>query len=280
MKASRYTTQQIKALVKPEEIAMLRKAMAATIVYSTAVIYQNNSYFLKNPEVGSGTFVIIKGKKGILTNYHVALFFIEKNAKRITVPFTDAKSKSLEFQEIISLSYQEGDNYPDIAFIVLKNPFADEWVEIMRQLGKKFFDLDKPKPEYDAENYQGGIWLINGNVYEGKKIINNRQTIYLRNAGSYVGVPYYNGTKKYKNARLGEIEIDTIDFPINVADRSCLPSSFEGMSGAALWKIDFNWDAGVESIKLIGLATIQDRKNDKLVCQGPVALYKTFIGIV
>ena len=54
------------------------KAVEVTYVYSTAII-KPGRYPIKDAQYGSGTFVTIRDKKGILTNWHVAKAFMNND---------------------------------------------------------------------------------------------------------------------------------------------------------------------------------------------------------
>lgn len=257
------------------------KAIQQTSIYSTAIIHLE-PYDWRN-KIGSGTFVIIAGKKGVLTNWHVACFFIEARASCIMVPYSETESKKLAFEAIIKLPpYQDNSYYPDLAFIVLRDSDSIEWNQIINSLGKEFFNLDEAKANHYQEKQiykeQGVLWLIHGNVAEGRKQINNRKAVYYKKACPYVVVPDLKHIKKekYEYSQLGTIEVDRIDCDISVENRNKLPRSFQGMSGAALWNVVFNSDNNIENVVLVGVATIQDPILDKLICQGPISLYETF----
>jgi hypothetical protein len=59
----------------------IEKAQSIINLYTTAVIYPG-PYPVKTSEVGSGTFISIAGKKGILTNWHVADIFVSRESNR------------------------------------------------------------------------------------------------------------------------------------------------------------------------------------------------------
>ncbi len=264
-----------------EEInKQVTKASQRTGIYSTAII-RLKPHDWKH-DIGSGTFVIIAGEKGILTNWHVAELFIEANASHIVVPCSETESKKLAFKSIIKLPPYKGSSYPDFAFIVLKDSDSVEWDGIMSSLRKQFFNMDEAKIRSDRERSlyqeQGVLWLIHGSVAEGRKQINNRTAVYYKKAGPYIAVPDLDHIEKvkYDYPQLGTIEVDLIDCAISVEDRNRLPKFFGGMSGAALWNVIFNSDKEIENIELVGVATIQNTESDKLICQGPIALYETF----
>ncbi len=73
--------------------------------------------------IGSGTFVQIGGRPGILTNHHVAMIFGVKNRSWVYVPgYKSEKINSLKIKLIVSLPHYPKDwgiQGVDISFIEL-----------------------------------------------------------------------------------------------------------------------------------------------------------------
>lgn len=63
----------------------LQNAIDVTFIYSTPIIYLVG-HPSKDEIPASGTFVIIAGKKGLLTNHHVFKMFSDKKLPYIGVP--------------------------------------------------------------------------------------------------------------------------------------------------------------------------------------------------
>jgi hypothetical protein len=260
----------------------IEKAQSIIDLYTTAVIYPG-PYPVKTSEVGSGTFISIAGKKGILTNWHVADIFISRESNCIVVPYLDTEGRSLAIESIVYLPPQSKNNYPDMAFIEFQDSSADEWMHIMHSLKKQFFDFDSAKIQYVQDplcykKQESSLWLIHGLVAEGMTPINNRATLYYKNSNPYIVAPDLEHVEHRQGACKSYciFEVDLIRCPILVENRKYLPRKFRGMSGAALWRISFDQDRQVDDVGLVGLATVQDPVSDSLICQGPIALYKTF----
>lgn len=244
----------------------------------------------KDIEAGSGTLIIINGRKGILTNEHVSRMFEEKKAC-LTAPGTetDVITRNLEFINIISLPAKQMDKHDDadMAFMEL-NSLS---IAALQQMGKDFWDLDNATLEYNKHpyvSYGASLWLIHGNVTQGLKHRYFPEKAFhlftAKNAAPYVVVPNVNveySTCYYEQYNL-TIIVDNINCPINTKDAT--PTEFDGMSGAALWQVHCELQ-GIRKIELLGIAT-QPQEDEKtgevnaLICRGPMTLYKGFYPFV
>lgn len=88
----------------------------ATGIYSTALF--SPSSIIKDTELGSGTFVIIGGVKGLLTNDHVAKIFIDKNLSYVHILYSAPDSKILQFENIIRIPALAPGVGVDLAFLL------------------------------------------------------------------------------------------------------------------------------------------------------------------
>ncbi|MFH1644482.1 MAG: hypothetical protein ABIA74_04895 [bacterium] len=178
--------------------------------YTTSLIKITEK--IKNPEIGTGTFVRIGCECGILTNHHVADIFIDKKMRYVNVPNPKTeKTEILPFKLIISLPYisNEPNAYDiDLAFILLKN----NSIETVNNMGKEFWDLNqsyeilkKNKKIIDEEHC---FYFIYGTVTQGMKtrFIDNLLTFILQNDGSYIVVP------DLDNIKLGKCHYGNLTF--------------------------------------------------------------------
>ncbi len=259
-----------------EQQDLIKKTVIdATREYCTPLISLTDDF--KNPDIGSGTYTILGSKKGILTNAHVAEIFQRKRLNYVRVPRPDTLLELLTFSEIISLPVlPEQPSDIDMSFIVL----TDEATDIILQMGKKFWNLDQAALEHYDHYVTNVIWLIHGAVAYKNKLIDGttrRKVVDYQYAGPYIVSPdmdhirhetCYYGTKRFS--------VDSIVCPINTKEK--MPKSFNGMSGAALWKVTLNGVDMVEKLFLVGIATKPEPATnvERLICRGPIALYQGF----
>lgn len=245
----------------------LEKAKNSISAYCTPLI-KPSKYPFKNIEMASGTFVSIGSRRGILTNAHVEEMFDSINL--FLVPHV--MNKYLVFSSVIK-GYAAEDPAlvgPDLAFVELDDKSCNI---VINDLKKQFGEFN---PDIDYKN-KNCIWMIWGNVYEGKDSKRPKNIIYFPNAGPYIVVPDLDniGSETHK-LRTNDVSIDLIECRIETIKK--VPSKFDGMSGAALWQIIFNEDSSIQNIFLAGIASryAPSGKAEKLVCIGPKALYEFF----
>lgn len=259
-----------------------QNAIDATSIYSTAII-NPGLYPMKTTELGSGTFVMIDGKRGILTNYHVLQLFSDKKLSCIGVPAKETgKLHILYFTYAIihpinNSSSSENIIDVDMAFIVLNQDSCDI---VINDLKQQFWDLNKSILDTDETNYkkEQSVWLIHGNVAEGKDPNNNIKTIFYKKAGPYIVVPDLDNIEYKIYYFQGRYTIiDNIKCPIQTINQ--MPSKFDGMSGAALWQITFDLNGNMKKIFIGGIATSYSpaKKAEYLICRGLFSLYGCFL---
>lgn len=260
------------------------KAIDFTKKYSTSLllIHDNNI----DIQVGSGTFVILWGKKGILTNHHVANLFFSNMyyPNDITFPYNASDLRNLRFETIIMLP-QKYNNDIDMAFIMLD----EQSCKLLAGSENNFFDLDVACEEkwiladFKIDSKENSIWLAHGSVAEGMEIDIEYDPYRSVLKGPFVG-PYV------VNPDLDKIEYvecdyerfkfkaDLISCYIDTKLNQKLPKSFKGISGSALWQINFDNKDEIEKVFLSGIVTeaVPPLKSEKLVCRGTTALYKSF----
>jgi hypothetical protein len=250
---------------------------------------------------GAGTFVVIGGKRGILTCAHVIEPLIKQKLKYFDVPY----STRLTSDSIIYLPHFDDKSIEDVdlAFIVLN----DESCSKVKNSGKEFWDLDlakevalKDKVCFLNDNDCNYVThFIFGVVRSGAKKNPldeyGRINFTLKNAGTYMVKPdlkkgkdgagliydIENAVCEYRfDATVRRFEVDNIICPKKT--QSIMPKSFEGMSGGALWRIYLNICTGESSVELCGVATEQDRSKNplNLICRGPITLYSSFYPFV
>ncbi len=251
----------------------------ATGIYSTALF--SPSSIIKDTELGSGTFVIIGGVKGLLTNDHVAKIFIDKNLSYVHILYSAPDSKILQFENIIRIPALAPGVGVDLAFFALR-PSA---YEVIESLGKRFWDMDQSAQEhkpFTVDDSKAGIWVINGVVAEGKKRQYGVSTppyniIVVYKGGSNIVIPstIEYGTCSYEAPINLMVTLDYITCPIQTKNK--VPKSFCGLSGGALWKVIFK-DKQIQNIILYGVATEYGPKEKAqfFKCRGPVTLFQVF----
>ncbi|MBY0353251.1 hypothetical protein K2W90_02695 [Candidatus Babeliales bacterium] len=255
-----------------KELALLEKAKSAISDFCSPLI-NPGEVPTKPIGLGSGTFVIMGNQKGILTNAHVVNCMLQEKQNRFSVPDLDENLQELAYSLIIKFPPAANPNTevgPDIAFILLDD---QSYGVVTNKLKKQFWNIDQNTTiNYDNENC---LWMIWGNVWEGKeyKKISPRPILYLKNAGQYFVVPDLDNIE-YKTWPLKHVKItvDNIISPIKTKEKTL--NNFQGMSGAALWKIKLDDSGKVEKVFLMGLAT--EQKDRTLICRGPALLYQGF----
>ncbi len=275
---------QEEILEEQEGVGFLKVADNIIRKYYTPLLGQepDTGEFADN---GTGTFVVIGGKKGILTSSHVADIFMKKP---LYVPSFDGETlNQLSFSLNVALPWLERGLDVDLAFLLLKDNVSNI---VQDQLGKQFWDLDKGLcnwKEHVLKNVSGSLWVIHGAVAENKELIENNGKKYLfyKNAATYAVVPDL--TKiEYAPFKQGELTmtVDSIICPIKTKNITFY--SAEGMSGGALWKIIFNDQDAIEDLFLVGVVTEQKprpalendykkrKKAKRIICRGPVTLYQ------
>jgi hypothetical protein len=271
--------------MKLDEKLMLEKAYESVKNYCTSLL-NPNSLKTKDTELGSGIFVTLNGRRGILTNSHVAeMFFLNK----IFIPQSGLSTDllSLSISEIIDLPAlsRKNDNNEvdvDLAFIVIDEEDSNQVIEIH----KKFWDLDCSANRWSEKDlrYENSIFLIVGAIDEGKvhkkDPESGEESLFYKNAGYFIVVPDFEEIKNdvcFYNDLDISVKIDNIVCPIKT--QSIVPSKLYGLSGAPLWKVTLNASCDeVESFILIGIATQYgpESKAEKIVCRGPKTLFEGF----
>lgn len=239
--------------------------------------------------IGSGTFVRIEGRPGILTNHHVAMVFGVKNRCWVYVPgYKSEKIEGLRLKSIISLPHYPADwevRGLDISFIELDSEAA------VQDLGYQIWDLDKSAKNHFSNKLnlkrKGAVnnWLWGFEATPSEKVSKQGNTLCFEQAGFHFLGPdkpdFFEAIARNSKGDFlkradefyCEINREGIDGPI-------LPNSWGGTSGSAVWKgigetpseTISNFDlAGVqaEEIRWVGPAVA-------VVFRGTVSLYDTF----
>ena len=201
-------------ITQEQQKKFMDNASNATFFYTIPVFYPENPF---DPEIGSGTLAIIGGMKGVITNDHVADFFKLKHTYIYTM-HPNTTRLDLRFKSIIALPHKEGGDDVDLAFIVLDINACNALISI----GKQFWDLDKSFSEYSPSilDATSSVWLIHGNVDEGKKTINDpnvegREILFYEMAGAYFAAPNLNNIERTVcNYGALKFDIDLINCPV------------------------------------------------------------------
>lgn len=241
--------------------------------------------------IGSGTFVQIGGRPGILTNHHVAMIFGIKNRSWVYVPgYKSEKINSLKIKLIVSLPHYPKDwaiQGVDISFIEL---ISDE---IILDLGYQVWNLDKSAECHFSQNInfkkKGVInnWLWGVEATPSEKISKQGNTICFEKSGFHFLGPdkpdFYSATVRTLNGDLTK-QIDELYCEINRdgMDGPILPKSYGGTSGSAVWRgIGELPDETIADFDLVGILAeeikfIESHPALAVMCRGSCSLYDTF----
>jgi len=183
--------------------------------------------------LGSGTFISYNGKRVIITARHVVDSRKFPTSGRIGLMLSGSvREISIDVGSYSIIRIERGNvekEGPDLAMLVLAPAIASTLAA--RQ---SFFPLDlfQGKEEGRFDPVIGGeLWVAQGYV--------DKYTIKGESHGSeYPIVRYYNfsgfGCPTQRNIRGS---FDYLSFPTESHDEYCIPDSFGGMSGGALWRI-------------------------------------------
>jgi hypothetical protein len=241
-----------------QELKLLKKVAAKTQRFFTPLLSLTDD--ITKPDVGTGTFVTIYGKRGILTNAHVTNFLKETPANYVSIPNQSMNLIRAPFSLIV---FQ---NDTDIAFIHL----TDEVCNVVNQMEKRFWNLNDSAMEWKKNNWHNtkkSLWIIHGAVCQGKKFrYEDSKILEFPKAGPYIVVPDLKDTNRDRR----------IICPIETANHT--PKSFMGMSGGALWQVILSENHEIDQVLLRGIATEfgPAKKAKYLECRGPVTIYQDF----
>jgi hypothetical protein len=261
-------------MMTQEILNFLEKFKITIRSYCTPLI-NPGEYPPKDMQIGSGTFVIMANKKGILTNEHVAQLFYSQKSNRLWVSDCNENLQELAFSLIIKLVTPVSPN-PDVAFILLDDESCDI---VTNKLNKQFWNIDQNSLNHNNKNC---IWMVWGNVNEGRVYNKNpklsRPFFYFKNAVPYVVVPDIDNIE-YIQSDCGDFKvlIDLVNCPIATKDQ--VPNKFDGMSGAGLWQIEIGKNGEPQKVFLVGIAT-EYVPSEKLICRGSSMLYHFFYPFV
>ncbi len=251
-----------------------------------------NQIDIIEPEFGCGVCVDLCGKKGVLTNHHVAEIFVNKQHSYVYSPHPKTfRQIPLKLKQIISLPGSSNGHDVDIAFIELDSEgnisdLGRDWWNLISSEQKFASD---PSRYWSKENISSWLWGFNATPDEGAELIEgispSEKIVFYPNAGFHWAAPlgpvlspcYLSGLTK---------DIDNFDLPIsrNGVDGYSLPKSYIGTSGNGLWQIELietSEGLKIQEIQLAGLVTEQSppppSPANNLICRGHVSLYETFL---
>ena len=268
---------------------LMQHVANTTSLYSTPIIYPSRyTIDAKPPFCSSGTFTFIGQRFGVLTNHHVAKFVVREHPNYIYVPLPWPKTGFLPLQisQIISLPTEQREGI-DMAFIEL-SPAAPACV--FQQLNKQFWYLDASFADHmqgklcvESQSLHNYLWLTHGNSFSGRELKKDGDNVYWDHPHA---APYFLGPRSvetiaYRYPSLSQLFYvdEVLCFVDKEMSRDAMPGSFEGMSGAGVWRIEFGPDLQVQ-FNLAGLATAEghgrDSEVDKIFFHGTVALYRYF----
>ena len=224
--------------------------------------------------LGSGVFVSIGGRRGILTAGHVAATY-ETIADVGLVRFTKGANQRryLNLADAQNLIFASSDEWTetdaDLAFTLL-GPDTASSVEArnvflnMEKNGEKI----EATPPSDAKcidvifglvaAYSATPVIENGEFVSDMRAVAYRGNILSKENGLYVFQP---AEKNFQN----------------------LPDSFGGTSGAGLWRIWYvekEDSAEIVSFMLAGIASWEDKTTKRIACQGYERIYQGVIPAV
>lgn len=288
--------------IKQISLGELRKtnfthAIAEALMKYCIVIFLGSD----NLRGGSGTLVIYKGIKGILTASHVAAL-LENSLFAIPYRLREGCSDIWEIQQIpikriltiddLSL-YQTpelienwSENGLDITLLQLDDEVFED---ILKSTGKNSLDLEQMKDKYEAEeskywspfNKNDWSWTICGTPRKSLSLIEN-DVVYFPYASTYIG----GGSTKLRLDTLQKIkepysglDVDIIETELGPTEDE-IPDDFSGASGGPIFQTRERLTGNTisnEEIMLAGIFVAGDEKvAKKLWSRGHIALYDIF----
>ena len=246
----------------------------------------------RKPNFGGGVCVNFCGKKGVLTNHHVAEIFMKEQPLHIYSPHPKTfKPISLKFKQVIMLPRSSDGSGVDIAFIELDSEGN------INELGKDWWNLDTSAQKYGndpsrywaKENISSWLWVFRATPGEGSVLIEGTippdKEVFFPNAGFHWAGPT---EPSLFPCCLFDLTKDIDKFDLSISrdgvDGHSLPKSYAGTSGNGLWQIeliDTSKGLKIQEIQLAGLVTEEIYCSSPLVtsliCRGHVSLYETFV---
>ncbi len=276
--------------LRKRDPGLLQEIADITVPYSIPIMYPSKAKI--NAEIpfgGSGSLSIIGKRYGILTNAHVARIVRNEDPNHVYLPFLYPKPGLLPIRILKIVSLPEIDNEGiDMAFIELN---ATSVAEISKELNKKFWNLDFSCADYlqgklnvKEPNLHNYLWLTHGYSFAKRELRSDGK------GNKYwdypYGGPYFLAPNNIKNTfyKYPELQIEfQLDKVSSLVDREisqdAKPESFNGMSGAAVWRIEVGVNRELQ-INIAGIATEEKYgKNydvDEIIFYGTDALYKSF----
>lgn len=230
--------------------------------------------------IGSGTFIRIGPKSGILTAQHVADQLDGDCA--LGLPITKEENKlaigtsNLNIVEIARATTPS--DGPDLAFIGLGFPDVSNIRPV-----KSFYDLDSDKEKMIANPPElgEGIWCACGSPY-----VNIREEVSEIGSTAALALNSYCGfTTPTKGYEIGIY--DYIELGVNYAAGPHVPATFRGTSGGGLWQVLINeTSAGVleqAGFYLSGVIFYESqRENERrfIRCHGRRSVYQAVYNAV
>ncbi len=268
-----------------EQLELIKcRVASSTEKYCTPIIYPGPSPANTLKIVGSGTFVVIGEKKGILTNHHVYENWFFNNRCRVIGVAGRDQIKWLKFPQPFNLNlpYKEDCcSGIDLEFIILDD---EACLIVEDQVGKQFWNLDELASEWfqnqRLNNELNTVWMIHGSVAQGSKVKRPKDSDICLDAkyvAPYIAVPDVENIQylmcEYREINL-KVRFDNIVCPLDTNDS--LPIDWGGMSGGALWRVNLNSEGKVIKINLVGVGTCVHYDTNSIICRGPEALFKVF----
>lgn len=243
--------------------------------------------------LGSGTFVEINGKYGILTASHLIPDLLEQASEfglcilptehRFTV-----KSSSVDILEVAKPT--EVSQRPDLAYILLLGPELESLLT-----AKSFWNLTHWQESHALEpiDTEHTLWGVSGFPAENTVVQEGSGQFSIvkcfQNLCGYSGIEY-----EYSHGGFDYLEVSALYLP-----GSGLPLSFKGMSGGGLWQMTIAegengapratdpvlwgvacWETNPRDPKEGRWAHTQATEEKWIVCHGPRGIYQKLLEMV
>lgn len=258
--------------------------------YTTLVIYNQSNDL--NPN-GSGTFINCGISQGLLMNDHVWENINDKNHIYIPEPYPATGLLELKVINHISLPSKATMGWGiDLAYVILDKTACDR----VEKIGKKFWNFSKSAAHYkngllqlDSKSVHNYLWMVQGGPFEGRFIQLDKDGKsywhYPNACDDFLGPSLIEPVKYTSYKQLGneQFPLDRIKCFINRTTSSNLPSSFNGISGAGVFRIEL-FDFKIIDVQLAGVATEEEANDEKIndffIFHGPVSLYDSLASLI
>jgi len=246
--------------------------------YVTAiVVLRRENGGLKGVLLGSGTFIQVGEKFGILTAYHVVHSRSFERSEQIGLVIAGRHTHNFwiprKHTEIIDIGRpQTQQSGPDMSVLLLE-PSAVGTIKA----SKSFWVLEKHADTALSQSHPAeyGCYCLSGCPAELVK--DDDPAPGFGQTLGIAGVLGFSGVDKAWE----ESGFDYLEFGVSYDDKSDSPDSFEGVSGAGLWYILLKNEANAPIVHerpvLCGIAyyqTARDNNIRSIYCHGPKSIYE------